>query len=78
MLNIYERESETLKIMTSWAVLSAPPAPEPPFSYYSRLTSFEINFISKEISRVEPEYMNIHPPISALATALHICRQNVH
>ena len=28
----------------------------------ARLTSFEINFISKETSRAEPEYMNIHPP----------------
>ena len=37
-----------------------------------RLTSFEINFISKETSRAEHEYMNIHPPppISALATTL--------
>ena len=42
------------------------------YSSSARLTSFEINFISKEISRAEPEYMNIHPPISALATALHI------
>ena len=32
------------------------------YSGYARLTSFEINFISKETSRVEPEYMNIHPP----------------
>ena len=43
------------------------------YSGYARLTSFEINFISKETSRAEPEYMNIHPPpppISALATAL--------
>ena len=28
----------------------------------AQLTSFEINFISKETSRAEPEYMNIHPP----------------
>ena len=28
----------------------------------ARLTSFEINFISKETSRAGPEYMNIHPP----------------
>ena len=41
------------------------------YSSSAQLTSFEINFISKEISRAEPEYMNIHPPISALATALH-------
>ena len=32
------------------------------YSGYARLTSFEINFISKETSRAEPEYMNIHPP----------------
>ena len=37
----------------------------------SRLASFEINFISKETSRAEPEYMNINPPINALATALN-------
>ena len=29
---------------------------------YAQLTSFEINFISKETSQAEPEYMNIHPP----------------
>ena len=40
------------------------------FSGSARLTSFEINFISKEVSRAEPEYMNIHPPVSVLATAL--------
>ena len=40
------------------------------YSGSARPTSFEINFISKEISRVEPESMNIHPPSSALATAL--------
>ena len=32
------------------------------YSGSARLTSFEINFISKETSRAEPEYMNIHPP----------------
>ena len=32
------------------------------YSGYARLTSFEINFISKETSRAEIEYMNIHPP----------------
>ena len=35
----------------------------------------EVNFISKETSRVEPEYMNIHPPpppINVLATALNV------
>ena len=43
------------------------------YSGSARLTSFEINFISKETSRAEPEYMNIHPPpISALATALPV------
>ena len=43
------------------------------YSGYARLTSFEISFISKETSRAEPEYMNIHPPpppINVLATAL--------
>ena len=43
-------------------------------SVSARLTSFEINSISKETSRAEPEYMNIHPPplpINALATALY-------
>ena len=42
------------------------------YSGSARLTSFEINFISKETSRARPEYMNIHPPppINALATAL--------
>ena len=30
-----------------------------------------MKLISKEVSRAEPEYMNIHPPpISVLATAL--------
>ena len=37
---------------------------------YARLTSFEINCVSKETSWAEPEYMNIHPPINVLATAL--------
>ena len=32
------------------------------YSGYARLTSFEINFISKETSRAEPEYMNTHSP----------------
>ena len=42
------------------------------YSGSDQLTSFEINFISKETSRAEPEYMNIHPPppISTLATPL--------
>ena len=33
------------------------------YAGYARLISFEINFISKETSRAEPEYMNIatHP-----------------
>ena len=33
-----------------------------------------MKLISKEVSRAEPEYMNIHPPppISVLATALNI------
>ena len=29
------------------------------YSSYARLISFEINFITKETSRAEPEYMNI-------------------
>ena len=29
---------------------------------YARLISFEINFITKETSRAEPEHMNIQPP----------------
>ena len=32
------------------------------YSGFARLISFEINFISKETSRAEPEYMSIHPP----------------
>ena len=34
--------------------------------------SGEIKLVSKEVSRAEPEYMNIHPPppISVLATDL--------
>ena len=32
------------------------------YSGSARLISFEINFISKETSRTEPECMNIHPP----------------
>ena len=42
------------------------------YSVYARLISFEINFITQETSRAEPEYMNIHPPppISVLAPAL--------
>ena len=34
---------------------------------YARLISFEINFITKETSRAETEYMNIHPPPPQLA-----------
>ena len=39
------------------------------YSGSARLAAFEINFISKETSRAEPEYMNIHPPppINALS-----------
>ena len=40
------------------------------YSGSARLISFEINFISKQTSRARPEYINIHPPINALATAL--------
>ena len=43
------------------------------YSGSARLISFEINFISKETSWAEPEYMNIHPPpINTLAPALHM------
>ena len=37
------------------------------YSGSARLISFEINFISKETSRAEPEYMNIHPPRPQIA-----------
>ena len=37
------------------------------YSVSARQSSFEINLISKEISRAEPEYMNMHPlPANAL------------
>ena len=42
------------------------------YSGSARLVSFEMKLNSKEVSRAEPEYMNIHPPISVLATALVI------
>ena len=45
------------------------------YSGYARLISFEINFITKETSRAEPEYMNIHPPISVLAPALLVSQK---
>ena len=32
------------------------------YSGSARLVSFEIKLISKEASRAEPEYINIHPP----------------
>ena len=32
------------------------------YSGRARLVSFEIKLFSKEVSRAEPEYMNIHPP----------------
>ena len=32
------------------------------YSGSARLVSFEIKLIPKEISRAEPEYMNIPPP----------------
>ena len=47
------------------------------YSGSDRLVSFEIKLISKEVSRAEPEYINIHPPpppISVLATALSAAR----
>ena len=38
----------------------------------ARLISFEIRLTSKEISRTEPENINIHcPPINALISPLH-------
>ena len=41
------------------------------YSGYARLTSFEINFISKGTSRAEHEYTPPPPPpINVLATAL--------
>ena len=42
------------------------------YSGSARLISFEMKLISKEVSRAELEYMNIHTPISVLATALNI------
>ena len=32
------------------------------YSGSARLVSFEMKLISKEVSRAEPEYMNVHPP----------------
>ena len=40
------------------------------YSGSARLISFEINLISKEISRAEHGYMNMHPRINALDPAL--------
>ena len=40
------------------------------YSGPAQLVSFEIKLISKEVSWAEPEYVNIHPPISVLAMAL--------
>ena len=37
------------------------------YSGRARLVSFEIKLISTEVSRAEPEYMNIHPPPPQLA-----------
>ena len=44
------------------------------FKYWgsARLISFEINFISKETSQAEPEYINIHPSINAIAPVLFL------
>ena len=47
------------------------------YSCSARRISFEIKFISKEIRRVEHEYMNIYPPpppINALVTPLGVIR----
>ena len=48
------------------------------FGFCPTIASFEINFISKETSRAEPEYMNIHPPINALATALSVSDRQIN
>ena len=37
------------------------------YSGSARLVSFEMKLMSKEVSRAEPEYMNIHPPPPQLA-----------
>ena len=37
------------------------------YSASARLISFEMKLISKEVSRAELEYMNIHPPPPQLA-----------
>ena len=38
------------------------------YSGYARLISFEINFITKETSRAEPEFLNIRlSPIKAMS-----------
>ena len=42
------------------------------YSGSARLVYFEIKLISKEVRLAEPEYMNIHPRISVVATALFI------
>ncbi len=42
------------------------------------LKSVVFKLISKEISRVEHEYMNIHTPINALATALQVSANIKH
>ena len=45
------------------------------YSGSGRLISFEMRLTSKEISRAEPEYMNMHspsPPINALDPPLLI------
>ena len=34
------------------------------YSGRARLVSFEMKLISKEVSRAEPEYMNIHPQLA--------------
>ena len=40
---------------------------------------FKMDVITKETSRAEPEYMNIHAPISVLAPALYMlmCLQDI-
>ena len=46
------------------------------YSGSARLVSFEINFISKETSRAEPEYMNIRPPPPQRSSADPACARS--
>ena len=40
------------------------------YSCSTQLFSFEINLISKEISWAQPEYMDMHPSVTALNLSL--------